>query len=562
MKVLVATETDAQFRYYQGLLAAGEFDLQHAPDGPETLRLAASTRPDLVLIDFDQPGINSFEIAVRLKAAEHSVFTPVMFVTDCLENDALARCYVAGADDVIAKPVDPTLLAAKIRARQRTREVSERVQRDRDELNDYRRIREREDRIAARLLENARDQSADDLPSVRTFLAPLGGFSGDLVLTEISPRGSLYLLVADCTGHGLPASIATLPISRVFFTMARKGLNIGDMATELNRNLRMVLSDDMFVAATVVELNQPGTRMTAWCGGLPDGLVVGIDGTLRNRLRSQHMPLGVEDDTDFDRTVQVFEVSEGDRIYLYTDGILEPPPPATEPVPESAFEKLVGDAIRAHPDGDACFRAILGDLEKIQAGGETTDDRTLVEITAAPLEAAPHATLPADLEGMLPWQLEFRLGPTQLRLADPVNQVVAMLGESPCLADHKDVAFTVLSEMYTNALDHGLLGLDSAMKEDEDGFIEYYQAKAERLDTLQEGTIEIRVAFTPAARGGRLDFGILDSGSGFDYAAALQREMDDDAAHGRGLTLIRTFADRVEYADGGRRMEVSMPLVF
>lgn len=562
MKVLVATETEPQFQHYEALLGAEGFALLHAADGRSTLRLAAEARPDLVLMDFETPGMDSFGIAVRLKAEAHSVFTPVIFVTERMESDALARCYVAGADDVVAKPVDATLLAAKIRAQQRTREISERIQHDRDELDDYRRIREREDQIAARLLKNAREESADDIPNVRSFMAPLGGFSGDLVLTEISPRGSLYLLVADCTGHGLPASIATLPISQVFFAMARKGLNIGDVATELNRNLYTVLSDDMFVAATLIELNQAATRMTAWCGGLPDGLVVGTDGGVLQRVCSEHMPLGVEDDSEFDRSVQLFELGAGERIYLYSDGILEPPPPASEPMADVVFEGLIGDAIRTHADGDACFRAIVDELEKIQVGGETSDDRTLVEITAMPVDTVSRDTMPPDIEGMLPWQLEMKLGPPQLRLADPVNQAVAMLGESPGLADHKDVAFTVLSEMYTNALDHGLLGLQSLMKEDEDGFIAYYQAKAERLDSLDQGSIEIRVAFNPGARGGRLDIEILDSGPGFDHAAALQREMDDEAAHGRGLTLIRTFADRVDYSDGGRRMKVSMPLVF
>ena len=60
--------------------------------------------------------------------------------------------------------------------------------------------------------------------------------------------------------------------------------------------------------------------------------------------------------------------------------------------------------------------------------------------------------------------------------------------------EHRERIYMVLAELFFNALDHGLLKLDSRLKETPQGFGEYYSQRTKRLADLQEGRIEIKLS--------------------------------------------------------------------
>ena len=53
----------------------------------------------------------------------------------------------------------------------------------------------------------------------------------------------------------------------------------------------------------------------------------------------------------------------------------------------------------------------------------------------------------------------------------------------------REPLFTVLAELFNNALDHGILELDSGLKRDVEGFSEYYKQRIERLEKLENGQV-------------------------------------------------------------------------
>lgn len=560
MKLLVGTANTFQFRYYQDLLKDTDFEYLHARSGPEVLELAARDQPDLFLLDRELPDMDGFETALRLRTQAGAVFTPILFVSRNSDPADLARLYLAGASDVVMKPVNANLFAAKISAQRRTRVQNEEIQRDRDELRMARRQRVKEEALAARILERAQGESLPDAARLQQFFRPMTDFSGDLLLGAMSPRNSLYLLIGDATGHGLSAAISAMPVARIFHAMARKGLNIGDIAQELNRDLNGLLPDDMFVAATLVEINQQGTRMTAWSGGMPDIWKFGADGS-HAAYSSQHMPLGAEEDEDFERDIQIVPLAPGDRVYFQTDGIIESFSPNGELFGEERLLALLQE-LQGEADAGQRISRIRQEADAHMDGAPQEDDITLLELTAAPLATITEGDSGGLADRMVPWSLDIRMDCEAMRQTDPVLQLIEMMGESPGFSTHKDILFTILSEMYTNALDHGVLGLDSALKHDEEGFVVYYSEKETRLDALQSGEIRIHCAFRPIGDGGELLLRMEDTGSGFDYRRVIDRNPDDDLSHGRGLALIRSLCEQMAYSDGGRCLEVIYPMVF
>ena len=118
------------------------------------------------------------------------------------------------------------------------------------------------------------------------------------------------------------------------------------------------------------------------------------------------------------------------------------------------------------------------------------------------------------------------------------------------------VIHAVLSELYSNALEHGVLGLDSSLKRDPQGFTKYYELRKERLAVLQDGYVRVKLHVIPLREGGRAVLCVEDSGAGFDVASILARPLDRDRLSGRGVSLIRQMCPQVHWSDDGRSATV------
>jgi two-component sensor histidine kinase len=113
--------------------------------------------------------------------------------------------------------------------------------------------------------------------------------------------------------------------------------------------------------------------------------------------------------------------------------------------------------------------------------------------------------------------------------------------------------YSVLTELYSNALEHGVLGLDSELKRDARGFAQYYRQRNERLAALDSGFVRLQLRVTPEGNGGgRLTIRVEDSGNGFDVPQVLARPTPSQGLSGRGVSLVRQLSERAEWAEDGR----------
>ena len=153
-----------------------------------------------------------------------------------------------------------------------------------------------------------------------------------------------------------------------------------------------------------------------------------------------------------------------------------------------------------------------------------------------------------------PWQIEMKLSAEELRLGSPVAQLIDMLGTAPEVERHKDYLHTIITELFSNALEHGVLELSSQIKKTEDGYLDYYQQREERLRQLASGHVNITLSFHHDSNRGYLQIQVDDSGRGFDFTA--HRQTNDDDSFGRGLSLLETLCESIEYSNHGSRVNV------
>jgi diguanylate cyclase (GGDEF)-like protein len=105
------------------LLAEEQVEIHSAFDGQTGITLAASLRPDLILLDVEMPGIDGYETCKRLKADPDIFNTPVIFLTALGAAQEKVHGLELGAVDYVTKPFNPSELLARVRASLRTRQV-------------------------------------------------------------------------------------------------------------------------------------------------------------------------------------------------------------------------------------------------------------------------------------------------------------------------------------------------------------------------------------------------------------------------------------------------------
>jgi DNA-binding response OmpR family regulator len=96
------------------VLGAAGWEVTQAVDGREAVADVARERPDVVLLDVTMPGPDGWTVLGRLRSAAPG--TRIMMLTGRTTHDDIVRARRAGADDFVAKPVDPDLLMERLDA--------------------------------------------------------------------------------------------------------------------------------------------------------------------------------------------------------------------------------------------------------------------------------------------------------------------------------------------------------------------------------------------------------------------------------------------------------------
>lgn len=190
---------------------------------------------------------------------------------------------------------------------------------------------------------------------------------------EVVPRpGGVRILVGDVRGKGLAAiRVATIVLGE-FRAAAADIADIADVARQMDRRLRPYLEDEDFATAVVADISDDGAYTVVSCGHPAPLLVTG--GAIGELSVISSLPLGL----GADPTASTGWLSPGDRVLLYTDGVIE----ARDP--ERRFVDLTW-VVSPLAGGDLQY-ALDDVLERLHrfAGARLGDDVALVAAEFGP----------------------------------------------------------------------------------------------------------------------------------------------------------------------------------
>jgi len=116
MKILYVEDNEDNIYMLKSRLTRAGHTVVIATDGAQGVAMAASERPDLVLMDLSLPVLDGWEAARRIKAAPETNRIPIIALTAHAMAGDQEKALAAGCDDFDTKPVDMPRLLGKIHA--------------------------------------------------------------------------------------------------------------------------------------------------------------------------------------------------------------------------------------------------------------------------------------------------------------------------------------------------------------------------------------------------------------------------------------------------------------
>ncbi len=555
MKLLIVDDHSYNRDLLRFILEDEGHDCVEADNGLVAVEMFNSDKEiNLILMDVNMPemdGIQATQEICRLKGGR---FVTIIFVTALDNPEVLVQCLSAGGDDFVPKPINEDVLLSKVNAHARNREVYSKLHVAHDELSYHQQVMDREHAIVEHVFANGSNRSSSDCENLTSYTSSMSMFNGDVVLSAPSESGGEYVLIGDFTGHGLSAAIGSLPVMSIFYSLVKGQVSVSEMAVEMNQQLQKLLPPGLFCCAAIMHLEQNGQRLSLWSGGMNDALLVSADGKTVTPIPGDHMPLGILEPEEFDDSLQLHEFELGDRLYIYTDGVNEAKNPEGEEFGDDQVIELLGRVSTGR------IEAIIKAVQTFE-GNDQADDVSMIELHCVPCVHRNKKT--NEIEDVavsyreaecFPWKLDMSLKSDDLRRTDIVHQVVSFLGSIQGVELHQDKLFTIVSELYNNALEHGVLDLSSDMKSSPDGFSEYYQLREKRLAAITDDFIDISLEYVRGTPN-LIRLSITDSGRGFDYESTKSEIDGDNQSHGRGLHLLDTLCSELKYSNAGRTVE-------
>ncbi|MBK1640784.1 serine/threonine protein phosphatase [Chromatium okenii] len=545
---LIVDDSASDRQLLTGLLTQIGFKVCEAANGAAALASFVAHQPDMVFMDILMDGIDGCETTRQLKRLAGATFVPVIIVTASTDKQAALLSTQAGADDFLTKPFSPQILQARIMALERVRDLQRIITTRRETLATLVERGREEQALAERVLSRAVTNRNVAMDRLIVAQRPASVFNGDLVLTQYLPDGGLRLLVGDFTGHGLAAAIGALPVADVFHATARKGVDDARVVAEINHKLHQILPADRFLAACLVSISGNGEELRWWNGGMPSMWLRRRDGL--HELASHALPLGILPELTSREVPHHLSIASGDRLLMMSDGL----PEALDPQGRMFAATGCREVLPQWKFGQPLVPKLLAALDAHCAGIEPLDDIAVVEI---PLDVNVLAMppLPPAAQVAQRWQWALTVQDGRLGQLPSLTQALRPLGLLEQLDIHIGVLETICTELYSNALEHGILGLDSTMKATQEGFEAYYRQREQQLLAGCKGWIRVQLHYETDGVGHCVRLGIAHSGRGFCDAAVLALPDDPQRPWGRGIAMVRELCANLTYQDQGTRVE-------
>lgn len=550
LTILIADDNPSDRILLKAILSQFGHNVISAVDGQDAVDKFDPHTIQLVCLDIKMPRKDGWEAALEIQRIAGDVFVPIIFLSGVTDPIALSNCLRIGGIDFISKPYSPALITAKLNAIVRLLVMQKTLEEQRDAMSLYNEKLLNEQEVAKVVYENITNSNCLKDSALSTIHYGTHTFNGDVILAAYKPNGGMHILLGDFTGHGLSAAIGALPLADIFFDWTKKGFLMRQIIPEINARLKSILPSNMFCSAAFIDIKVNNKSIEVWNGGLPDLLFFPQNTDKPIRFPSKNLPLGVLSPDAFECQIDPMSFASGDRLMAFSDGVYEAQDLSGQMFCHSVLKPLYQGEV----DADKAVSWLVQLLEREGVLENPHDDISCLSVcldTNIGIDSSEYRVSRGHDEAPADFSFEYVLNADSLRNTDPLPYVLQILTTVPGLSRFSSQIFMILSELYSNALEHGVLNLSSDKKSSSDGFSRYYEERERNLANLKEGYVKISIKVTSDGNSRALILYVEDSGSGFDFQDVNYDISNTELLYNRGLALLDQLCSKLEFSKGG-----------
>lgn len=375
--VLVADDDpDIRMLVEHHLRKAG-FDVLAVEDGTSVLDVIEERTPTLFLLDIDMPGMSGLEVCRKLRAAPRFQEHPVIFLTGFCDTKHVVSGFEAGGADYIRKPVVAAELVARIQTHATLAQARAQARLRAERLQHLASVQsERLEEVRAGQEQLLTDPAVFPDAELAVQFLPAHAAGGDFYEIMRLSDDELALFVADVAGHDLSMPFVTGALKALTASYLNEALSPMESMIQLNASLNRFLAPGRFVSACCARFSRSRMLVELVNAGHPYPMLQPA-GEAPVHVVMVGDVLGMFEDVRFE--TQTVKVREGDRLFLYTDGL-------TEGFPDESGKKgsnLNGTRLmrqHLHDNRAETIQTAVDGLvdELLRRGGASLDDDVLV----------------------------------------------------------------------------------------------------------------------------------------------------------------------------------------
>jgi phosphoserine phosphatase RsbU/P len=371
--VLIVDDAPANLQMVRSILKE-DFKIRVATSGAKALDLVkVEPHPDLILLDVTMPEMDGYEVCGVLKATPESRDIPVIFLTGKTDTDDETKGFKVGAVDYIHKPFSPAVVKARVHTHLVLREAREQLARQLLEINSE--------------LEMAREIQLSILPheipkitglEIAARYLAMSSVAGDFYDFIVVDEKHIGILIADVSGHGLPAALIASMLKVALAAQSPHAFDPARVLAGLNQSLCGKFKSH-FVTAAYVFVDLEKKSMSYAGAGHPPLLLWHTSTGSASEVLQNGLLLGLFPEATY--TVVEVPVQPGDKAVLYTDGILEARSPSDQEFGPDLFRGFLetNHNLTADKFADSLLDELAGWSEH-PTGQSQSDDITLLAI--------------------------------------------------------------------------------------------------------------------------------------------------------------------------------------
>ncbi|WP_265352772.1 SpoIIE family protein phosphatase [Leptospira soteropolitanensis] len=368
IKVLVVDDEPINRQVLKNHLTLIGCDVLEASNGGDAIRMVRDDGPfELMLLDIMMPGMSGYDVCTVLRESYSLYQLPILFLTAKNQITDIIASLEAGGNDYLAKPFDKRELISRAKNLITLKKAVE-------EQNKFIAF-QNELGLARKLQSSILPEEAPDIAGIKTefYYEPMDSVGGDFFDFHAISETELGVMVADVSGHGIPAALVSAMLKIAFSTQVRLSREPAQLMTQINSTLLGKMKG-AFLTASYIYINLETKEMVhARCGHPP--LIISRLGDSKPGLSlPQGKLIGWIPELDIQE--DIVSLNSGDRIVLYTDGITEATNPDKEMIGQEIWESMV-QRYAGYPISES-KRLLLERIKEFTGNRSPDDDVTLV----------------------------------------------------------------------------------------------------------------------------------------------------------------------------------------